>query len=108
MNENEMKCLSAAFIIVCGLIFYVVSPLDYSVMNDYFNTLESPNEITIVCGINTLFTERTTLQNVTYYKYSGNGGFDIKYKNETGEPLEMNINRYHSFDAKNGKLTIYL
>lgn len=104
--------LLLAFVIggsmLCAHLFPLVSEEDQA----NYDTLESPEEITIVSGTDTLSSQRTTLQNVTYYKHfdytDHHGGFDIKYINETGETLEMNIRHDYSIDIENGHLIIYV
>lgn len=95
--------------ILCGCVvltyfFPLVSESDQA----RYDTLESPDQITIVCGTDTLSPQRTILQNVTYYKHLAQGGFDIKYINETGKILDINIRHDYSIEIENGHLIIYL
>lgn len=99
--------------ILCGCVvltyfFPLVSESDQA----RYDTLESPDQITIVYGSNTLSPQRIALQNVTYYKHSvypdPYNGFDIKYINETGKILDINIRHDYSIEIENGHLIIYL
>ena len=114
MDKKEIlvNCFITAFVIVgyifCLQIFPSVSEEDQA----NYDTLESPGDITIVYGSNTLSPQRTALQNVTYYKHfvypDPYNGFDIKYINETGKILEINIRHDYSIEIENGHLIIYL
>ena len=111
MDKNYIivQCFVIVFVMGGGMLCIGFSPSEFiEGYSTFHDTLKHPDEITIVSGTDTLFLERTTLQNVIYYKRFDRGGFDIKYVNENGEILEMNIRHYCSLDAENGNLTIYL